>query len=69
MTQNQTILKHLKTRKRGITSWQAIEKYHITRLAARINDLRDNGLRIADTWESGIRHNRKVRWKRYFLLT
>ena len=69
MTQNQTILKHLKTRKRGITSWYAIEKYHITRLAARINDLKDEGVKIGDTWESGIRHHRKTKWKRYFLLT
>ena len=64
MTQNQTILNHLKTRKRGITAWGAIEKYHITRLAGRILELKEKGVKIGYTWEM----DGKTKWKRYFLV-
>jgi len=40
MTQEQQILKHL-LKKGSITSWEAIEKYRITRLSARIYTLRN----------------------------
>lgn len=41
-TQTEIVLKHL-LRKGSITSWEAIEKYKITRTAARINELRNLG--------------------------
>lgn len=48
MTQNQIILKHLK--KHGsITPLQAINKYMILRLSARIFDLKDSGHNIKTT--------------------
>lgn len=42
MSQNKRILAHLKSGKR-ISSWQAIQQYQITRLAARILDLKKQG--------------------------
>lgn len=49
MTQNKTILQHLK-KKKSITTWEAIANYRITRLAARISDLRHKlGYKIKST--------------------
>ena len=44
-TQKQTVLDHLKNYP-TITSWEAITKYHITRLAAYISFLEDDGHKI-----------------------
>lgn len=44
-SQNQRVLKHLKTG-RPLTSLQALNKFGIMRLAARINDLKDSGHNI-----------------------
>ena len=46
MTQNDMILKHMKTHKRGITPATAYERYGCLRLSARISDLRRMGYRI-----------------------
>lgn len=46
MTQEQRILKHLQTHKRGITPQQAMERYGIMRLSGRIFDLRQDGYDI-----------------------
>ena len=62
MTQNQIILKHLK--KHGsITPLQAINKYMILRLSARIFDLRDSGHKIKTT----IIKSGKKRFAKYIL--
>ena len=45
-TQNDKILKHLRTHKRGITQAQAYERYGCLRLASRISDLRRMGYAI-----------------------
>jgi len=45
-TQNELILKHLKEYG-GITSLEAIQEYGITRLSARIYDLRKEGYSIS----------------------
>ena len=45
LTQTEKVLKHL-LRKGSITSWEAIEKYGITRLSARIFELRELGHEI-----------------------
>ena len=44
-TQENQILNHLKQHK-FITSWEAIQKYRITRLSARIYELRERGHNI-----------------------
>ena len=41
-TQENQILNHLKKHK-FITSWEAIQEYRITRLSARIYELREKG--------------------------
>lgn len=45
LTQNQKVLNHLKN-EGAITSMMAFSKYSITRLAARVKDLRDQGHEI-----------------------
>ena len=42
-TQKRMVLSDLKRFKRGITSMKAFEKYGITRLAAVVHDLREDG--------------------------
>ena len=44
-TQENQILHHLKKHK-FITSWEAIQEYRITRLSARIYELREKGYQI-----------------------
>ena len=44
-TQENQILNHLKQHKL-ITSWEAIQEYRITRLSARIYELREKGYQI-----------------------
>lgn len=46
-TQNEMILKHLQTHKRGITPIQALNKFGCMRLASRISDLRKMGYSIS----------------------
>lgn len=45
MTQKEKILEHLKNNNE-ITSWEAIEKYHITRISEYIRQLRKEGYLI-----------------------
>lgn len=66
-TQMQLIMTHLERRKKGITSWDAITEYGITRLAKYIHELRRMGWSIMDNYEYDKESNRK--WKRYKLLS
>ncbi|CAB4166192.1 Helix-turn-helix domain containing protein [uncultured Caudovirales phage] len=67
MTQNQMILKHLKT-KGGITTMKAFTELGITRLASRIVEIRHAGNNILDSWISvKNRDGNQVRVKRYTL--
>lgn len=53
---------------KGITSIEAINLYGITRLSAKIYDLKHEGFNIVDEWETSLnRYGDKVRYKRYFL--
>ena len=54
-TQKQQVLSELKLHKsKGVTSWDLIEKYHITRASAYIWELRHkDGLQIAGKQEIG----------------
>jgi len=51
-TQENIILNHLKKHK-FITSWEAITQYRITRLSARIFELRERGHQIITNHISG----------------
>lgn len=52
MKQIDVILKHLKTRKKGLTSKDAIEMYGCTRLSAVIACLEKKGYKISHTRET-----------------
>ena len=51
LSQKSQVLEHLKDRN-SITSCEAIERYHATRLSAIIFDLKDEGYDIVTTRES-----------------
>jgi hypothetical protein len=64
-TQLETVKAELKRRKgKGLTSWDVIEKYGITRLAHYIHMLRTSGWRIGDFYECDP-DNVTHKWKRY----
>lgn len=68
MNQNKIILNHLRKYK-GITSMQAFTVYGITRLSARIHDLREEGYEISMIWEySTNQYGNQVRYGKYFLI-
>jgi hypothetical protein len=50
MSQIDTIKKHIEYEGK-ITSWEAIQKYRITRLAVHINQLREQGMDIRSDWK------------------
>lgn len=62
MSQNETILNHMRTHK-DITSIEAINLYGVTRLAARISELKARGHNIA---KEDIR-KKSIRYSRYWL--
>ena len=64
-TQDLIVLNHLKQH-RSITSWEAIQKYRITRLSARIFNLRDKGYDIISIYETN--EETGTRYARYTLL-
>jgi len=59
--QKESVLSHLKTFG-SITSWDAIQKYRITRLSEYIRSLRSDGKNITSVWEENGR-KRYVRYK------
>ena len=63
-TQKLKVLNHLKKKKHGITSWEAISNYRITRLAAYIGFLKDDG----HTIESIREQNGNKSYARYYLI-
>ena len=67
MTQVETVKNHLKKHK-TITTMDAFMKYGITRLAARIKDLRDDGEKIGAYYvHVRNRFGDLVKVKRYYL--
>lgn len=64
MSQNEMVMEYMQ-KNGSITTWEAITALHITRLSARIKNLRDAGVGINDT-----RHydpETGARWTEYFL--
>ena len=65
VTQKQQVLNHLQNNPDGFTSWEAISQYGITRLAAYIGFLRNDGYTINSVTET--RNGKAI--ARYFLVT
>jgi hypothetical protein len=64
-TQKERVMAWLKKkRKKGITSWDAITNFHITRLADRIFQLKAEGHKIFTIIEKA----EGKKWARYILL-
>lgn len=67
MSQNQQILNHL-AKYGSITPKQAMDRYGIMRLGARIYDLKELGYKIDMVMERGNNRNgRPISYARYFL--
>lgn len=67
ITQKDMILRHLQEQG-SITTWTAIKEYGITRLAARISDLRKEGHMIVGETVSAVnRYNEPVYFTKYRL--
>lgn len=64
-TQDLIVLRHLKQHGH-ITSWEAITKYHITRLSAKIYNLRQLGYHINSVYEQN--EETGANYVRYFLI-
>lgn len=68
MTQEERVLRHMKQFD-GITSWEAFCDYGITRLSAKIFNLRERGYKIEGEWgEKTNRFGELVRFKKYKLV-
>lgn len=66
MTQQETILRHIQTHKRGITQKEAIDKYGCTRLAAVVKALQKKGYNIKSEREKvDTRYSKRVSIARY----
>lgn len=67
MSQNKMVLQHLQDFG-SITTWDAFKDYGITRLSARVSDLRQKGYLISSEDEYSLnRYGKKVRYTRYRL--
>lgn len=65
MTQKERIMRHLRDYG-SITQLEAMKEYGIMRLASRISDLKNDGVAIRRTTESGKnRYGEKTSWARY----
>lgn len=66
MNNYEKVKNHL-LKKGTITSWEAIQKYRITRLSHYIYLLRNEGYVITGEWYTKERHGEHIRWKEYKL--
>lgn len=68
MTQSERVLRHLEDQG-SITQWEAIRDYGITRLGARIWDLKHDGHNIVAERETSVnRYGDKTAYTRYRLV-
>ena len=66
-SQDKIVLWHM-IKHKYITSFQAFELYGITRLSAKIYDLREQGHKIGMVWEESVnRYGHPCRYGRYFI--
>ena len=67
MTQSEMVLAYLQEHEGGITSWEAIQYFHITRLAARISDLERQGHHFRRERIEKVVNGKIQNFTRYFL--
>ena len=66
-TQNDRIMRYMRDFG-SITSADAMRDFGVMRLASRVSDLKSQGVRISDTWETTKnRYGESVSYKRYRL--
>lgn len=66
-SQDKIVLRHM-TKHKTISSYQAFELYGITRLSAKIYNLREAGHRIGMVWRETVnRYGKTVRYGEYFI--
>lgn len=66
MNNYERVKNHL-LKKGTITSWEAIQRYRITRLSHYIYLLRNEGYVITGEWYTKEIHGEHIRWKEYRL--
>lgn len=67
MDQHARILQYMETHT-GISPMEAFSELGVTKLATRIGEMIDQGVRIVKMWEEGVdRYGNPTRYKRYFL--
>lgn len=66
-SQDKIVLWHM-TKHKYITSFEAFSLYGITRLSAKIYNLRQDGWKIGLVWETGTnRYGNPVKWGKYYI--
>ena len=66
LSQQKAIIGYLtKYARKGITSFEAFEKLHITKLATRISELKQQGYEFIQIWETS--KTTDTRFYRYYL--
>ena len=66
ITQQKAIIGYLtKYSRKGITAFEAFEKLHITKLATRISELKQQGYEFIQVWETS--KTTDTRFYRYYL--
>ena len=68
MNQNTKVMNYMEDHPSGITAKIATDQLHVYRLAARIKELRNKGMPIADMTQYNP-ENPKEHWKVYWLDT
>ena len=67
VSQDMIVLRHMQ-KHQSITSMDAFTEYGITRLSAKIYNLRQDGHKIGMVWEESVnRYGVPVRYGRYFI--
>ena len=69
MTQAEMVLDYLQEHEAGLTTWEAIQFFHITRLAARINDLEKQGYHFKRERIEKVVNDKILSYTRYTLIT
>lgn len=64
-SQQKRIIRYLTHKSDGLTSFDAFEKLHVTKLSTRISELKEQGYEFIQVWETNS--DGTARFYRYFL--